>query len=165
ERRRLARNGKHASLRVLRPRADRARFFAFFASISRPTAAVARTWDRCRGVGQRSRAQCSRLVYLELYPRELGSLTNENNCRNYRSRTCGIDRSLSSFQEQSGRPRARGRSGLRRRNFAHREIQRLPFRHWRPPFLLKIESGRRSLDGNFTERHAPASAFVQNLLR
>src|SRR5204863_145115 len=75
QRRRLTRYGEHASLRVLRARADRARFFAFFTSISRPTAAVACLRDSCRGVGQRPRAECAGLVCLELYPRELGGLT------------------------------------------------------------------------------------------
>src|SRR5438477_8413802 len=137
QRRRLARHGKHAPLRVLRPRADRARFFAFFASISPPTAAVACLWDGCRGVGQRPRAKRAGLVCLEFYPRELGGLTkNEINCRNYRSRTGGIDGRVSAFEKQSRRNRARSGSGLRWRNFAHQHLQRFSFRYRRPSLFL-----------------------------
>src|SRR6059058_3132955 len=101
QRRLLPRDGEHASLRILRPRVDRARFFAFFASISRPAAATAGLWDGCRGANQRPWAERAGLVYLEFYARELGGLTkNENNCRNNRSRAGGTDRRLSAFQKQ-----------------------------------------------------------------
>src|SRR5262249_36560 len=116
-------------------------------------------------IGHRARAECPGLVCLELYPWELGGLRNENNCRNYRSWTGGGDCGLSPVQEKNRSPFVLDLSHKQRRDFPPRHIHELPFLYWPPSLFLQIESGGRSVDRDFTERHAPATALFQNLLR
>ena len=79
----------------MRACADRARVFAFFASISPPAGAGAGARDGCSGVGQRRRAERAGLVRLEFYTGKLGGLIrNENKRRHHRRRTGGADRRL-----------------------------------------------------------------------
>src|SRR6266700_5261037 len=84
--------GKHASLRILRARADRAG--AFELSASALHAADVRAGVRHRGsrVDQRGRVERTGLVRLELHPRELGCVEkDENKSRHYRCWTSGFD--------------------------------------------------------------------------
>src|SRR5690242_15281948 len=73
----IARYGKHAPLRILRARPDRARFFALFASISSPAAAGAGAWNRSNSHCLRCQSRRAGLVRMEFYPRKLGRLTEK----------------------------------------------------------------------------------------
>ena len=70
----LARYGKHAPLRILHALPDRARYFAFFTSISPPADAGAGARNRSSGDRLRCELERAGLVRMEFYPRKLGCL-------------------------------------------------------------------------------------------
>ena len=76
QRRGFGADGKHAALRILRPRVNRAGVFAFFASISPPAGLVAGVRHGGGCASQRGRAQPAGLVRLEFYEGKLGRLTD-----------------------------------------------------------------------------------------
>src|SRR5262245_24935614 len=117
--------------------------------------------DGGRRIGQRCRVVPTGLVRLEFHPGPLGRLAeNANKGRHYRCRSGRSNGRLSAVQERRRCRRSGSRSDVCGRHFADRNLQRLSFRYWRSPFLLKIQSSRRPVDRNFAQRHAHAPAFI-----
>ena len=151
QRRGLGGDGEHAALRILRACVNRAGAFAFFASISHSAdCSCGHSAWRPVALAQCGRAQRAGLVRLEFYAGKLGCIRiMKTNVAIIGAGPAGLTAALSPFQERSRRHRPRGRSGLRRRHFPHRDLQRLSLRHRRPSFLFQIEGGRGFLDRDF----------------
>ena len=92
------------------------------------------------------------VVRLEFHQGQLGCVVeNENKSRHYRCRASRADGGLSPLKRGGGCRRFGSRSCLRGWYFAYRNLQRVSFRHRRPPFLLEIQSRGGFLDGDLAK--------------